>query len=271
MRILITAGGTREYIDPVRFISNASSGKMGLCLARAALAAGHEVTLIAAPIGLRPPAGARVLSVTTASQMFRAVKRHFPQCDCLIMAAAVSDYAVARPSRTKVKRTGDRLMLELRPTPDIVAWAARHKAVRSRKTEAGRQKPQDGRQKTGDKRQKTGGRGQRSLRTRLVVGFALEDGDLRRRAQAKLLGKDLDMVVANTPAAIGAETSALHVKTPGGPWIELPAASKAVNARKIVRMIARIPASGSRSDAGTTPGHSPSRRPHPSTESSSSV
>jgi len=259
VRILITAGGTREYIDPVRFISNASSGKMGLCLARAALGAGHKVTLIAAPTLLRPPAGVRVISVTTASQMFRAVKRHFLRCDCLIMAAAVSDYTVARPSRTKVKKTGDRLMLELKPTPDIVTWAARHKHV--------------GRPKTEDRGPKTKGRRRRqstiqnsAFKTRLVVGFALEDRDIRRRAQAKLLDKNLDMIVANTPAAIGADTSALHVKTPGGPWIEFPAASKAVNARKIIRMIeARTHASGSRSDAGTALGHSPSTGPRPST------
>lgn len=211
MRFLITAGGTREYIDPVRFISNASSGRMGFSLARAALAAGHRVTLIAAPTSLRPPPGARLISVTTAGQMFQAVKKHLPGADCLVMAAAVSDYTVVRPSRTKIKKTGRPVTLLLVPTPDILMWAAGHKK---------RYRTQD----TGHK-------------IRIIVGFALEDRDIRRRAQAKLIDKKLDMIVANTPTAIGANTSALHVKTPAGPWVKLPAASKAANARRIIRLI----------------------------------
>jgi len=213
VRILITAGGTREYIDPVRFISNASSGRMGFSLARAALAAGHRVTLIAAPISLRPPPGARLISVTTAGQMFQAVKKHLPGADCLVMAAAVADYTVVRPSRTKIKKTGRPVTLRLVPTPDILQWAARHKEVRSQKSE---------------------------VRTQLVVGFALEDRDLRANAEKKLHDKDLDMIVANTPEAIGADRSALHVKTPAGPWVELPAASKAANARRIIRLIGTL-------------------------------
>ncbi|MHC4574823.1 MAG: phosphopantothenoylcysteine decarboxylase, partial [Planctomycetota bacterium] len=100
MHFLITAGGTREYIDPVRFISNASSGRMGFALARAALQAGHAVTLIAAPTSQRVPSGARIVKVATAAEMFGAVKRHFAKCDCLIMAAAVSDYAPVRTAKT---------------------------------------------------------------------------------------------------------------------------------------------------------------------------
>jgi phosphopantothenoylcysteine synthetase/decarboxylase len=213
MRFLITAGGTREYIDPVRFISNASSGRMGFALARAALAAGHRVTLIAAPTPLRPPPGARLISVTTAQEMFQAIKRQFPKSDCLVMAAAVADYTVARPSRTKIKKTGRPVTLHLVPTPDILRWAARHKEVRSQKSE---------------------------VRRKLIVGFALEDRAIRRNAEKKLRDKGLDMIVANTPTAIGANTSTLHVKTPAGPWVELPAASKAANARRIIRLIETI-------------------------------
>src|SRR5512142_2610692 len=98
MRFLITAGGTREYIDPVRFISNASSGKMGYALACAALKAGHDVTLITAPTALKPPAGAEIVRVESAAEMFAAVKEHFQRCDCLIMVAAVADYTPAHPS-----------------------------------------------------------------------------------------------------------------------------------------------------------------------------
>ena len=127
MRILITAGGTREYIDPVRFISNASSGRMGYALARAAIKTGHTVTLITAPTSLRIPNGVSVTNVETAAQMFEAVKKHFRRCDCLIMAAAVADYTPARPVKTKIKKTGQSITLQLQPTSDILKWAGKHK------------------------------------------------------------------------------------------------------------------------------------------------
>ena len=103
MRILITAGGTREYIDPVRFISNASSGRMGYALARAALKAGHKVTLITAPSSLRVPEGVRAVRVETAAELFEAVKKNFDKCDCLIMTAAVTDYTPCRKLKEKIK------------------------------------------------------------------------------------------------------------------------------------------------------------------------
>jgi len=210
MHFLITAGGTREYIDPVRFISNASTGTMGYCLARAALRAGHPVTLITGPTALRPPAGSRVLAVTSARDMFAAVKEAWPVCDCLIMSAAVSDYTVADPAPTKIKKTPHGITLALKPTQDILRWAGKHK-------------------KSEDEKSK--------LKNRLVVGFALEDRDMYRNAEKKLQDKNLDMIVANTPAAIGAARSRLHVKTPSGPWQELPYASKAANAQRLIRLI----------------------------------
>ena len=192
MRFLITAGGTREYIDPVRFISNASSGRMGYALARAALKAGHEVTLITAPTALKLPAGAKVVPVQTAAEMFKAVKQQFPKCDCLIMAAAVSDYTPAHRSKTKLKKQPGKLTLELKPTPDILKWAGRRK-----------------------KRQ-------------IVVGFALEDRDLRANAERKLREKHLDLIIANTPGAIGSETSTLHIKKPlNAQWFEVVGKRKA--------------------------------------------
>ena len=123
MRILITAGGTCEYIDPVRFISNASSGKMGYALARAALKAGHKVTLITTPTDQKPPSAAKLVNVETAAQMFEAVKKHFSRCDCLIMAAAVADYTPVSPARTKKKKTGKSMTIKLKPTTDILKWA----------------------------------------------------------------------------------------------------------------------------------------------------
>jgi phosphopantothenoylcysteine decarboxylase/phosphopantothenate--cysteine ligase len=212
MRIAITAGGTREYIDPVRFISNASSGRMGYALARAALKAGHDVTLITAPTALKPPAGAGVVPVESAAQMFDAVKEHFPQCDCLIMAAAVSDYTPARPSRTKLKKQAARLTLELKPTRDILKWAGKHKN-QSRATGHG---------------------------SRILVGFALEDRDLRANAERKLREKNLDMIVANAPSAIGAERSTVHIKVRGADWVEMAQSGKTRVARRILSLIARV-------------------------------
>lgn len=205
MRFLITAGGTREYIDPVRFISNASSGKMGYALARAALKAGHEVTLITAPTALKPPAGAEVVRVETTAEMFEAVKKHLPQCDCLIMAAAVADYTPAHPAKTKLKKQTSKLTLELKPTPDILKWAGRQKRP-----------------------------GQ------TLVGFALEDRDLRANAERKMREKHLDMIVANAPGAIGANTSTLHVKTIDSDWVEIRAARKTASAGHLIRTIERL-------------------------------
>ena len=201
MRILITAGGTREYIDPVRFISNASSGRMGCALARAALKAGHEVILIIAPTAQRPPVAAKLVSVETAARMFEAVKKHFSRCDCLIMAAAVADYTPVHPAKNKIRKTGESLTVKLKPTTDILKWAGKHKK-----------------------------------KNQIVIGFALEDKNLRARAKRKLNEKNLDMIVANTSAAIGAEKSSVQIKMPGSEWLKLPKASKAVIAGKIVSM-----------------------------------
>jgi phosphopantothenoylcysteine synthetase/decarboxylase len=212
MRFLITAGGAREYIDPVRFISNASSGRMGYALAQAAMKAGHEVTLIAAPTALKPPKGAKVVRVQSAAEMFRAVKEHFPRCDCLILAAAVSDYTPAHPRRTKLKKESGRLTLELKPTPDILKWAGRHKAG-----------------------SRDAGHG-----PRIIVGFALEDRDLHANAERKMREKRLDMIVANAPGAIGAETSTLHVRFTNSDWTQIADTQKARSARQIIHLIGRL-------------------------------
>jgi phosphopantothenoylcysteine synthetase/decarboxylase len=213
MRTLITAGATREYIDPVRFISNASSGRMGYALVQAALKAGHKVTLITTvhrPSTIEPRATsheprATVVRVETASQMFDAVKRYFPRCDCLIMAAAVADYTPAYPAKTKIKKQNKPLTIKLKPTPDILKWAGTHKTM-----------------------------------ARVVVGFALEDKNLRPNAERKLRNKNLDMIIANTPAAIGKDRSAVQVKTLTGDWLKLPFARKEATAVRLVRLIERL-------------------------------
>jgi len=202
MHILITAGGTREYIDPVRFISNASSGRMGYALTRAALKAGHKVTLITAPTNQRPPSDAKLVKVETTAQMFDAVKKYFEKCDCLIMAAAVADYTPARPAKTKIKKTAKHLTIKLKPTTDILKWA-----------------------------------GKKKKKNQIVVGFALEDKVVRGRAEKKLKEKNLDMIIANNYVAIGAEESTVQIKIAGREWLKLPQASKATIAKRIVSLV----------------------------------
>jgi phosphopantothenoylcysteine decarboxylase/phosphopantothenate--cysteine ligase len=201
LNILITAGGTREYIDPVRYISNASTGRMGYALARAAIKAGHAVTLVTAPTSLRPPKEATVINVVTSEEMFKAVKAAFVKCDCLFMAAAVSDYKPAARSKTKIKikKAQAALSLDLKPTRDILKWAGRNKT-----------------------------KGQ------TVVGFALEDTDILANAEQKLKSKKLDMIVANAPAAIGADRSTLHIKTKTTDWQTLPNQTKSTSAKKVL-------------------------------------
>ena len=204
LHFLITAGGTREYIDPVRFISNASTGKMGYALAGAATKAGHKVTLITAPTSLRPPKEAKVVNVETGAQMFDAVKRLFAKCDCLIMAAAVADYTPARESRTKIKKGSGPIMLKLKPTPDILKWAGHNK------------------------------------KNQIVVGFALEDKAVRKNAERKLKEKNLDMIIANSPAAIGTDKTSVEIKTRRGQWIRFSKAAKITVARKIIQMTGNL-------------------------------
>ena len=209
MRILITAGGTREYIDPVRFISNASSGKMGYALARAALKAGHKVTLIAAPTSQKPPIAAKLVNVETAAQMFEAVKKHFALCDCLIMAAAVTDYTPAHPAGAKIKKSGQSITIKLKPTTDILKWAGRHKR-----------------------------------QSQIIIGFALEDKAVRIRAEKKLKDKNLDMIVANTPAAIGDDKSNVQIKTPNSLWLQIQNVTKSATASKIIRLVEKLHQTG---------------------------
>jgi phosphopantothenoylcysteine synthetase/decarboxylase len=215
MRILITSGGTREYIDTVRFITNASSGQMGLALVKAALKAGHKVTLITTTefrmnSELRiNNSKLKIVHAETAREMFQAVKKYFLKCDCLIMAAAVSDYTPAHPSKTKIKRTDKSLTIKLKPTPDILKWAGRHKNE-SRATSHG---------------------------PRIIVGFALEDKNLRVNAERKLKEKNLDTIIANTPAAIGKEKTTVHIKTPISAWIKIENVDKASIAKRVIHLI----------------------------------
>ncbi|MEJ2648503.1 MAG: phosphopantothenoylcysteine decarboxylase [Sedimentisphaerales bacterium] len=206
MQILITAGGTREYIDPVRFISNASSGRMGYELARAALKAVHRVTLITTVIRKAPLLNpAAIVKVESAAEMFAAVKNHFGHCDCLIMAAAVADYTPVKESKVKIKKQKHELTIKLKPTADILKWAAKKKNYKSQK--------------------------------HLVVGYALEDSNLLANAERKLKEKNLDMIIANSISAINSEKSTVHIKTQKDEWQTIKNKSKAVIARRIIELL----------------------------------
>jgi len=166
-KFLITAGPNREPLDPVRYISNRSSGKMGYALARAAVRRGAEVALISGPTSLEPPSGARVIAVTTAAEMRDAVLKEYSQCTAVIMAAAVADYHAAAVAERKIKRGRGPVELRLEPSPDILKELGQNK---------------DG---------------------KWLVGFAAETEDLIANAQKKLHEKNLDMVVANNVAEDG--------------------------------------------------------------------
>jgi phosphopantothenoylcysteine synthetase/decarboxylase len=212
MHFLITAGGTREYIDPVRFISNASSGKMGYALAQAALKAGHKVTLITTvdtPKLKTKNSKLKTVNVESAAQMFAAVKKFSHKCDCLIMAAAVADYTPVKKSKIKIKKSKMDLVIRLKPTADILKWA--------------------GKQKLKTKNLK--------LKTKIVVGFALEDKNLKANAEKKLKEKNLDMIIANTPASIGSEKTQLFIKPAKSPWQKLKPATKQSVAKKIISLV----------------------------------
>ncbi|MCE5340273.1 MAG: phosphopantothenoylcysteine decarboxylase [Planctomycetaceae bacterium] len=203
LHFLITAGGTREYIDPVRFITNASSGKMGCALASAALKVGHRVTLITTVKDLKfKIENLKLYEVETAEDMFKAVKKHFLKCDCLIMAAAVSDYTPAKKSKIKIKKSKQDLIIKLKPTTDILKWAGKNKK-----------------------------------KNQCVVGFALEDRNLRKNAEKKLQSKNLDMIIANEPSAIGSEKSTVQIKRKNSDWQILPKADKSFLAKRIINLL----------------------------------
>ncbi len=203
MHFLITSGGTREYIDPVRFISNASSGKMGYSLALAAIKAGHKVTIISAS-DLQPPIGVNFVGVDSAAEMFAAVKKSFAKCDCLIMAAAVSDYTPVKKSKIKIKKSKKDFIIKFKPTLDILKWAGKHKK-----------------------------------KTQIVVGFALEDKNLWAIAEKKLKEKKLDMIIANSTDAIGAHKATVHIKKANSSWVKIENKTKTTIAKKIINLLIR--------------------------------
>lgn len=209
LRVLVTAGGTREPIDDVRYIGNRSSGRMGFALAEAALELGAQVTLVAANPVLEAPAGATILTVETVDELACACRQHFPETDLLLMAAAVSDYRSEAAPSGKLRRSGEGLTIELSATEDVLAGLA-----------AGRRPGQ------------------------VVVGFAAEHGEGgEQRAREKLERKGVDAVVLNdvSRAEIGFDSTANEVTIVGpGEAIQLPMARKREIADGILAYCSRL-------------------------------
>jgi len=195
--ILITSGPTREYIDPVRYISNASSGKMGSALANAALKKAAKVIVISGPASIKYPKNIKLIEVVSAKEMFAEAKKNFPKADIIIGAAAVSDFRPSNPSNNKIKKSDKLLKIKLTQNPDIL------KELGSKK---------DG---------------------KVLTGFALETKDLLNSAKKKLLEKNLDLIVANSPDSIGSDSSQILIIDRSGKILKLKGGKNILSKRII--------------------------------------
>ncbi len=205
MNVLVTAGPTREYLDEVRYLTNASSGKMGFACAAAAAEAGHDVTLVTGPVSLPDLEGVRTIRVVSAEDMYRAVMKAYPKAEAAIATAAVGDYRPARRFQGKLKKKAGPLTLRLVRTHDIL-------------------------REMGDRK---GGR--------ILVGFALEVQDAVRQALQKYEKKNLDYIVLNTPRTFAADTMDCRVYRDGGVVKRFQGATKDEVARWILSAISGRP------------------------------
>jgi phosphopantothenoylcysteine decarboxylase/phosphopantothenate--cysteine ligase len=211
MRLLVSAGPTREFLDPVRFLTNRSTGRMGFAVAAAAVAAGHEVALVAGPVAIDPPAGLAALDrVVSARDMLAALRRRLAWCDALVMTAAVADFRPARRAPRKIRKGAMPEALRLVRNPDILS------SLRPRKG------------------------------ARIFCGFAAETDGVLESAASKLARKGLDLIVANDVtkpgAGFGVETNVVTILAPGAPPEALPLLPKAEVARRLVARIEAIAA-----------------------------
>lgn len=202
VRILVTAGGTREAIDPVRFIGNRSSGKMGYAVARAAVERGAAVTMITTPTQLERPLNCKVITVETASQMKQAVTVESRRADVVVMAAAVADYRPSQSSKTKNKKERSKIKIELQRTDDILAGLGKNKG------------------------------------NKVLIGFALETNDLIANAKKKLIDKNLDLIVANDESAFDVDSSRVSFLYPDGQVKKFGVSSKLETAGRIMDLVA---------------------------------
>jgi phosphopantothenoylcysteine decarboxylase/phosphopantothenate--cysteine ligase len=206
LRVLVTAGRTEEEIDPVRYISNRSSGRMGFAIAREARSRGARVTIVHGAVDVPVPSAEAIVSVTSAAEMKRAVARAFPSCDICIMAAAVSDFAPSGRLPAKMKRSDAGFTLALRPTEDIIASVAKRKGAR------------------------------------IVVGFALETENGEPNARRKAREKRCDYMVLNEPgpeSGFAAPTNRITVFKGTAKLFDTPVVSKEEAARRLIDALAR--------------------------------
>ena len=204
MRFLITAGPTREPLDPVRYITNRSSGKMGYAIAEAAVEAKHSVVLISGPVNLNPPDRATLISVLTSDEMFDAVHHYFSDCDVLVMAAAVADYKPATVSKEKIKKTDAPRTVELAPTRDILASLPRDRKC-------------------------------------LVVGFAAETENVEANAIKKLRDKNCDVIIANDALiAMESDENEVVILFRDGKKMKISRAPKKIVARELTKIFENV-------------------------------
>jgi phosphopantothenoylcysteine decarboxylase/phosphopantothenate--cysteine ligase len=204
LKVVVTAGPTRERIDPVRFISNRSSGKMGYAVAEAARDAGAQVILVSGPVQIAAPRGIQRIDIESAEQMLNAVQQSVADADIFIAAAAVSDYRCCEVACEKIKKTSDTMTLALSRAPDVLATVSK------------------------------------TVKPPFLVGFAAETENVERNALAKLTGKNLDMIAANKVGdglAFDKDDNALTLYWHGGK-LELSLTSKTALARQLVEVIA---------------------------------
>lgn len=190
MRVLVTAGPTREYLDDVRYLSNASSGRMGYAIAQAGVELGWDVVLVSGPVDLPPPAGCRLVSVVTTSDMREACLKEFPECGGVIAAAAVCDYKPRERISGKLSKTGGPITFEMIETDDVLAELGRLKSKQ------------------------------------WIVGFALEAQNPRENALQKLRRKNCDWIVLNAPTAIGSDINDVELLDHQGETVQHWSGSK---------------------------------------------
>ena len=201
-KILITSGPTRQYLDPVRYLTNASSGRMGQALAAAAKSVGHDVIVVSGPVEVSYPEGIAVVPVISTEEMLAAAQQLFPDCDGAIGVAAPCDYRPIKVQDQKIAKTGEPLALHLIETPDVIASLGTDKRT-----------------------------------DQWVVGFALETDDHRFRAIRKLEEKSCDLIVLNSPEAMNAENTAVEILDQNGDVVNAISGSKGDVAHRIIQTI----------------------------------
>jgi phosphopantothenoylcysteine decarboxylase / phosphopantothenate---cysteine ligase len=203
MKVLISAGPTREYLDPVRFISNPSTGRMGFLISEECMKKGHSITLVSGPTNLKPPLGVTFISVESTEDMRREILKVFPDVDVLIMSAAVSDWRPARKSKSKIKQKRP-WSLKLIPNPDIIKEVSKIKRDSQK-----------------------------------VIGFALETTDIVKNAKRKLKEKKIDLIIGDTPDFFGTQNKGSKVifLWKDGRIIEFKKITKEQTAQKLVSLL----------------------------------